>query len=107
MFRIRKITDPDAAANAETIADVVGLFKTQFPTIGAAEFDPLAKRLADPRRGQFPTEVFVAEDAQDRLRGAAVLLCAPELKFLFLDYLAVLPGRSGAGVGGAPPVPIR
>jgi acetoin utilization deacetylase AcuC-like enzyme len=101
MFRIRKITDPHAAANAGTIADVAGLLKMRFPLVDAAEFDGLAKKLTDAGRAQFRTEVFVAEDAQDRLRGAAVLLYAPDLQFLFLDYVAVHLGRSGAGVGGA------
>ena len=71
------------------------------PLVSADEFDGLAKKLTDPLKSRFRTELFVGEDAQDRLLGAAVVLYAPDLDFLFLDYLVVPTGRSGTGVGGA------
>src|ERR1051325_1874510 len=101
MFRIRKITDPRAPTNAETIADVVELLKIRFPLAGAGEFNDLPKKLTKRQKNEFRTEIFVTEDAQDRLRGTAVVLYAPDLQFLFLDYLAVSVSRSNGGVGGA------
>jgi hypothetical protein len=101
MFRIRKITDPTAGANTTTVREVTRLLKERFPLIAPKEFDDLPKKLTDHLKARFRTELFVGEDAQDRLLGAAVVLYAPDLDFLFLDYLVVPMGRTGTGVGGA------
>jgi len=101
MLRIRKITDPHTGANTTTIGDVITLLKARFPLVGAEELDSLPTKLVDPLKAKFRVELFVAEDAQDRLRGVAVVLHATDLNFVFLDYVAVPAGRSGAGVGGA------
>jgi acetoin utilization deacetylase AcuC-like enzyme len=101
MFRIRKITDPNSPGNAATLRDVVALLKTRFSLAPAEDFDTLPNKLTDPLKARFRTEVFVAEDARDQLRGVAVVLYAPDLGFLYLDYMAVPTGRSGGGVGGA------
>jgi acetoin utilization deacetylase AcuC-like enzyme len=101
MFRIRKITDPTAGANTTTVGEVTRLLKERFPLIAPKEFDDLPKQLTDHLKARFRTELFVGEDAQDRLLGAAVVHYAPDLDFLFLDYLVVPMGRTGTGVGGA------
>jgi GNAT superfamily N-acetyltransferase len=101
MFRIRKIVDPLSGSNGMTVAEAVSLLKMRFAQVAPEEFDTLARKLVNPFKTQFTTQLFVAEDAHDRLRGAAVVLHAPDIRFLFLDYMAVPPGRSGAGAGGA------
>jgi acetoin utilization deacetylase AcuC-like enzyme len=101
MFRIRKITDPNSGSNAEAVRNVIALLKSQFSAVPAEEFERLPDKLTDPLKSRLRAELFVAEDAQDRLRGAAAVLHAPDLQFLFLDFMAVPPGRSGGGVGGA------
>jgi acetoin utilization deacetylase AcuC-like enzyme len=47
------------------------------------------------------TMLYVAEDAEDRVKGFALFMHAPDLNFVFLDYIATGSGRGGQGIGGA------
>lgn len=101
MFRIRKVPDAHAHGNAATVREIVALMKELFPLVRSKEFDDLPAKLNDPLKSRFVTALFVAEDAKDNIAGAAITYYAPDLRFLYLDFLAARPGRSGGGVGSA------
>jgi len=101
MFRIRQVPDDNSPANAAAIQQVQQILRAQFPLLDAQEIDGIPAKLRDPLKYRFRPVLLVAEDAEDRIRGFALLLHAPDLHFCYLDFIASLPGRSGSGIGGA------
>lgn len=101
MFLIRRVADPGAEHNRNLVAEVQGILREQFPALRRAEIASLPGALREPERPDFRPLLFVAEDARHRLRGFALVKYAPDLEFLYLDYLAAAPGDTGAGTGGA------
>ena len=100
MFRIRKIYDDLSPANRIAIEQVVNIMRRQFPLITEAEIDKLPRQLHDPMKYRFRSILFVAEDAEFRVKGFALLLHFPDLKFCYLDFISAAPGRTGGGIGG-------
>jgi len=100
MFRIRKIYDDTSPSNQSAIEQVRGILRRQFPRVSAGELDNLALRLRDPLKYRFRTILFVAEDAELRVKGFALLLHFPDLAFCLLEYISAAPGRTGGGIGG-------
>ena len=100
MFRIRRIADDWTPANAAAIAQAETILRQQFPGARPGEFD-LGERLRTRPPSSIHPVLFVAENADDQVQGAALVLHEPKLNFLFLDYLASQPGRRGRGIGGA------
>lgn len=101
MFRIRRIADGFAPANAKALADVEQILTSQFSAARREDITGLAEKLARPgKRGMAPL-VLIAEDASERVRGCILAYRFVTPSFLFLDYLATPPGRGGGGVGGA------
>lgn len=101
MFRIRRVPYDSTLANAEAIRQVQDILRSQFPQLAESEVQMLPEKLRDPLKYRFRSMLFVAEDVQERVRGFALLLHAPDLNFSFLDFIAAAPGRAGGGVGGA------
>ena len=101
MFRIRQVPDDSSPANAEAVRQVQAILRAQFPGLNAEEIDGLPAKLRDPLKYRFRPILLVAENAEDQVRGFAMLLHAPDLKFCYLDFIATLPGRAGGGIGGA------
>jgi acetoin utilization deacetylase AcuC-like enzyme/GNAT superfamily N-acetyltransferase len=101
MFRIRQIPDDNSPVNAAAVQQVQEILRAQFPLLDPKEIDELPSKLRDPLKYRFRSILLVVEDAEDRVRGFALLLHAPDLHFCYLDFIASLPGRSGGGVGGA------
>jgi acetoin utilization deacetylase AcuC-like enzyme/GNAT superfamily N-acetyltransferase len=100
MFRIRKIYDDTSPANRIAIEQVVAIMRRQFPLITEAEVENIPGRLHDPLRYKFRTILFVAEDAEFRVKGFALLLHFPDLHFCHLEFICAAPGRTGGGIGG-------
>jgi acetoin utilization deacetylase AcuC-like enzyme/GNAT superfamily N-acetyltransferase len=100
MFRIRRIADDWTPANAAAIAQAEAILRQQFPGARPGEFD-FGQRLRSGAGDRIQPILFVAEKADDQVQGAALVLHAPELSLVFLDYLASQPGRRGRGIGGA------
>ena len=101
MFRIRRISDDLAPRNAAAIAEVQAILRQQFPKALASDADNLPDQLRDPFRKRFRTLFYVAERADDRVQGFALVHHAPDLDFVFLDYLAAGSKLTGSGIGGA------
>ena len=100
MFRIRRIADDWTPANAAAIAQGEAILREQFPGARPGEFD-LGQRLRSGASQRMQPILFVAEKSDEQVQGAALVLHAPELNLLFLDYLASQAGRRGRGIGGA------
>ncbi len=101
MIRIRRIADDAARIDRDAIEAAVRLLREAFPAARPGEFETLAPLL---RRGG-PEHVrpflLVAENGMGRVRGAAILWHMPDVRVLWLDYIARAEGARGAGVGGA------
>ncbi len=101
MFRIRIVPNDSTPANAASVRYVQDILREQFPGLGEADIESIPERLRDPLKYRFRPILMVAEDANDRMRGFALLLHAPDLHFCYLDFIATAPSRGGGGVGSA------
>ncbi|MCW5700293.1 MAG: GNAT family N-acetyltransferase [Rhodospirillales bacterium] len=101
MIRIRKVVDDRTPANRTAIAEAQAILKRQFPGMPAEDIDKLPAQLRDPLKYRFVSELFVAEDAGDRVRGVALLLSMPDLRFCYLEMISAAPGKTGGGIGAA------
>ncbi len=101
MFRIRKIFDDVLPANRAAIEQVQSILRTQFSGLAASDIEKIPEQLHDPLKYRFRSVLFVAEDARGRVRGFALLMHAPDLKFSYLDFISAAPQETGRGVGGA------
>ena len=101
MFRIRKILNPYLTVNEQEIEQVQAIIQSQFPDIAKEKITTIPDQLINPLKYQYKTLLFIADDHHGRVKGCALLLYMPDLSFCYLDFLAVSPGRTSSGVGGA------
>ena len=99
MISVRRITDPSSPSDRAAIEECQAMIRTQFPGMPSADIDKIPDLLVDPLKYRFVATLFVAEYGHGRLRGCALLLNAPDLKFAYLDTITAAPGRTGGGVG--------
>jgi acetoin utilization deacetylase AcuC-like enzyme/GNAT superfamily N-acetyltransferase len=100
MFRIRRIFDDSLPVDREAVARVQDMLRQRFGTISEKEVMSIPGKLRDPLKYRFRTILFVAERKHE-VAGFALVLHAPDVHFCYLDYLSVMPGKAGGGVGGA------
>ena len=98
MFRIRRIHDDVLPINRRALKTVKRLLKERF---GAPEHvsESLSEHLRDPLKRKLRTIVLVAETRRG-VRGFAVLMHAPDVRFCHLEYLASEKKVSSRGIGG-------
>ncbi|MBN1422524.1 MAG: acetylpolyamine amidohydrolase, partial [Planctomycetes bacterium] len=101
MFRIRRVPDQTLPRDRDAIDKVCEIIRQQFPKIADAEIVKLPKFLSDPVKHGFRTQLYVAEDPPRCIRGFAILLHFPDLRFSYLDFLSAAPKVMGRGIGGA------
>lgn len=101
MFRIRKLKDTRTPASRETVAEIQGILRAQFPGMSEEMIAKLPEQLEDPLAPGFVSEILVAENGHGQIRAFALMLYFPDLRFAWLDTIATAPGRSGAGMGDA------
>jgi acetoin utilization deacetylase AcuC-like enzyme/GNAT superfamily N-acetyltransferase len=101
LFRIRRIADGFTPANARALQEVEAILAARFSAARKEDITGLESKLARPAQQGMAPIVLVAEDAALRVRGCILAYRFVKPSFLFLDYLATVPGRSGGGVGGA------
>jgi len=99
VFRVRKVSDDITPANRNAVSQVQAILRQQFPGLPASDVESIPEQLHDPLAFKLRSILFVAEDAQDQVRGCALLRHAPDLKFCLLDVIAVRAGRTGGGLG--------
>ena len=100
MFRIRRVADDTTPSNQRAIEQTKLILRSQFPGMAPDDTDKLTDQLRDPLKYRFRSILYVVEDSQDRVRGCAVLLHAPDLHFCYLETISAAPGRTGSGIGG-------
>ena len=101
MLRVRKISNPFLRDNQVAMDKVREIVEAQFPDIGLEKIDDIFTQMADPVGHKFLSYLFVADDLKGNIRGFALMLFMSDIKFCYLDYIAVNPGSNSSGVGGA------
>lgn len=101
IFKIRKLTDAYLPSNAATIEQVFGILRVHFPTVKEEKINEILQQMKDPLKYKFSASLFIAEDGKSNVKGFAIMFYMPDRNFCFLDYIAVKPGRTSAGVGGS------
>ena len=102
MFRIRRVFDDLLPVDRAAIAAVQGILRERFPAVSPDEAAAIPAKLRDPLAHRFRTILFVAESGASRtVRGFALVLHVPDLRFCWLDYISVAPRLAGGGVGAA------
>ena len=101
MIRIRKISNPYLEVNIRKMDKVKEIIKTQIPLLGEKKIEEIENQMIDPLKYKYQTTLFIAEDIHDAVRGFALMLYMSDLRFCFLDYIAVSPEKTSSGLGGA------
>lgn len=100
MFRIRRIYDTTTEFDRRAVVQVQEILRAQFGGIGEEAIERLPMELANPLKYRFRSMIFVADDTRGTVKGFALLQHAPDIGFCFLDFISVLKGGSGGGLGG-------
>ncbi len=100
MLHIRRIYDDVIPANKSTLDQVKQILRSRFSAVGEDEIELIGEKLRNPFKQRFRMILFVAESIKGKVRGFATILHEPEIRFVYLDWIATASGRSG-GVGGA------
>lgn len=101
LFKIRKVTDSFHPSNKQAIDQVFEILRVHFPSVKEEKINEILEQMQDPMKYKFSSTLFVAEDGRFNIRGFAILFYMPDTHFCFLDYIAVKPGKTSSGVGGA------
>jgi len=101
MFRIRRIYDTVLPANRLAIAQVQDILRSQFPELSKKDVKKLPEQLTNPLKYRFRSILSVAEGDKGEIKGFALLLHAPDLKFCYLEYISAAEKMTGRGIGGA------
>jgi len=101
MFRIRKIHDNVSAGNRDAIAQVVKILRAQFPDARKEDLLKLPEQFHDPLKYRYRSILLVAENGIGKIKGFAMLLHMPDVRFCYLELISAAPGNTGGGVGGA------
>lgn len=101
MFKIRRIHDDLLPVNREIIGQVQHILRSRFNQVPEEEIDQIGEKLRNPFKQRFRTILLVAENLRRRVSGFAMLLHEPEIRFCYLDWIALASGNTGGGIGGA------
>lgn len=100
-FKIRKVTDSFQPSNRKVIEQVFEILRIHFPSVKEDKIKEILEQMKDPLKYQFSSTLFVAEGGQSNVKGFAILFYMPDANYCYLDYIAVKPGKTSSGVGGA------
>ncbi|WP_035058121.1 GNAT family N-acetyltransferase, partial [Desulfuromonas sp. TF] len=101
MFRIRRIYDYVLPINQAAISRVQDILRAQFSTLSEKDIAKLPEQLRNPLKFRFRSILYVADDQRGRVKGFALLLHEPELRFGYLEYISAAAKMTGRGIGGA------
>ncbi|MFH2083819.1 MAG: GNAT family N-acetyltransferase, partial [Candidatus Omnitrophota bacterium] len=100
-FKIRKVTDSLLPSNKQAIEQVFGILRIHFPYVNEEKINEILEQMKDPLKYRFSSSLFVAEDGRSNIKGFAIMFYMPDINICYLDYIAVKPGRTSSGIGGA------
>jgi len=100
-FKIRKITDSFHPSNKNSIDQIFEILRSHFSSVKEDKINEILEQMKDPIKYKFSSSIFVAEDNQANVKGFAIVFYMPDTNFCYLDYLAVKPGKTSSGIGGA------
>jgi len=100
VFRIRRIHDDVLVVNKRALKTVQRLLRQQFGGVPEHVVAGLSGHMRDPLKRKLRTIVLVAETRRG-VRGFAILMHAPDVRFCHLEYLASEKTVSSRGIGGA------
>ncbi len=101
LFRIRKVTDSFLPSNKIAIEQVFNILRVHFPGVKEEKVSEILEQMKDPLKFKFSASLFVAEDGRSNVKGFALFFYMPDINYCFLDYIAVKPGGTSSGIGGA------
>lgn len=101
MFRIRLVKDATTPRNRQTIEEIQQIAREQFPGISDRDVHKIPDQITDPFTHQFVSEIVVLEDGRDHVRGFAILLIDPILRFAYLELIATKKDGTRSGTGAA------
>jgi acetoin utilization deacetylase AcuC-like enzyme/GNAT superfamily N-acetyltransferase len=101
MLRIRRIISDHTPIDKKEILQVQLILREQFPLLSEADIQKLPEMLRNPFKYQFRSLLFVADDIKGNIKGLALLLHAPVLRFGYLDFISTSKEMMGGGVGSA------
>ncbi len=101
MFRIRKITNPNLEGNIIALEKIKNILRQQFPDLTVSQIEAIPDQMMNPVGKKYNTSIIIADDIHGNIRGFAVIMFMSDLRFCYLDFLAVTPDRPTSGVGGS------
>lgn len=101
MLRIRRIYDDVLPANKQILAQVKEILRSRFSGVKESEIELIGEKLRNPFKHRFRTLFFVAETLRGKVQGFAMVLLEPDMGFVFLDWIAIIRGNAGGGLGDA------
>ena len=101
MFRIRRVQDALLPINRFAIEQVQQIIRDQFHDMTDAKINEIPEKLHNPMKFDFMSLLFVCDDRKGRVRGFVLFSVEPNLKFGFLDLIALSNATKGGGVGAA------
>ena len=101
MLRIRRIYDDVLPVNRQILAQVKDILRSRFSAVKEMEIEQIGEKLRNPFKHRFRTLLFVAETLRGKVQGFAMILLEPEIGFVFLDWIAIIRGNTGGGLGDA------
>jgi GNAT superfamily N-acetyltransferase len=101
MFRIRRIYDDILDIDRKQISEVLRILREQFHLLSEKDVAAIPDMLRNPLAHRFRAILFVADDLRQEVKGFALMLHAPNLRFCYLDYISASPTQMNRGVGGA------
>lgn len=99
MFRVRRIYDDVLPANREAIAQVQDILRTRFQLLHEDDIVKLPEQLRNPLKYRFRSILLIADDGKGHVKGFALILHAPDLKFCYLDFISTEKETMGRGIG--------
>ncbi len=101
MLKIRRIYDDVLPVNREMIQQVQQILRTRFKGVAEEEITAISEKLRNPFKQRFHTILLVSENLRRRVLGFAMMLHEPEMRFCYLDWIALAVASRGGGLGGA------
>ncbi len=101
MFRIRRIYDDILPVNRAAIFRAQEVLRVQFPALAEKDIAKLPEQLRNPLKYRFRSILYVADDHRGRVKGFALMLHDPDLRFCYLEYISAAEKMTGRGIGGA------